>query len=687
MKNNPPLRLRRAPSIALIAGAVLAACGGGGGGSGEIAASAAVTLSGVAATGAPMAGAAVEVSDRKGDMVCRTTTGTDGKYDCTLDAGAQAPFAVSAKLEDQTLYSTSPAAESATVNITPLTTLIVSRLVPDGDPSTIGAAIHADPGVASETKVQARIDEVKTLLAPVLTAVGDTLDPIRGTFSADGTGHDRVLDALQISIRPEATSSNIEITVKTKPASDDDAPVKLTFNSADSAPASLAAEVRAEDLADDAIAGLAIGLMGRATACYAEPLDVRIEGVAAGSVLATGDATSVQAPPCRHLFLNDDPSAYLDNGLAVGSAGAFSGLFKDPATGTKFDRVQFEYQWANGDYYLTFRTTSRSGAVGWSALTVRKQGGILKAVGNQYAYDAGVRPVAVDREFPGQPQFSWFGSGYGPAIRNRVDPVTRLAVFTEVHVTAPDGRVSLYRPLAGNIYMGIVSSAGVQRTNVNQILGSSFQDAATPGQPLQKDGNGGATFIEPQLTDAELMALPDHGAWKIEWVHADAGKANVVQVYRTLTRAPTLGEIRKMKFVQLSAAFKAELMARSDVLTQQAFVFGAPSSLVPNTFLIGTAAGGDGWGLPEGAMAPTALAAYGRSATGASFSNSRSISGADRRGAISCTTLGAGDDHCGTDGGVVQFAEGSKVNFFELNTSTPRQMNVLKQIALYGLAP
>ena len=81
-------------------------------------------------------------------------------------------------------------------------------------------AIHADPAIASTAKVQQRVDEVKLLLAPLLTASGDSTDPIRGQFIANGSGHDRVLDALQISIRPEGATSNIEITVKTRPTDD-----------------------------------------------------------------------------------------------------------------------------------------------------------------------------------------------------------------------------------------------------------------------------------------------------------------------------------------------------------------------------------------------------------------------------------------------------------------------------------
>jgi hypothetical protein len=670
---------------------LLAACGGGGQQPPAPVTQAdptPVILSGVAATGAPLAGATVKVTDRRGDTACSTTAEEDGRYSCTLPPTAQAPLAVSATLEDTRLFSVVASAASGTVNVTPLTTLIVARLAPDGDPARLAAAIAADPELVTEAKVEARVAEVRTMLAPLLSAVGDQVDPLRGRFATDGTGHDKVLDSLQVSIRPEASSSNIEITVKARPASDDAGPLRLAFRSSDPPPPALAAPLHADDLVDDGVAGLVHGLMGRLTACYAEPLRVRIDGVADGAAQATGGAAQVKAPACRGLFLDDDPATYKDNGYLVGHAGAYSGLFRAAATGAKFDRANFEHQLANGDLFITFRTTSATGAVTHQTLTVRQQGGQLKAVGNQYAYDASVRAYVSEREFPLQPQFSWVGSGYAPAIRNHTDPVTKLPLFSEARVTAPDGRVSTYRPLAGRSSLGIVDPAsGRQRVNVVQFVGAAYQQPGTAGHPADKDGNSGAFFLPTQLTDDQIRALPDQGVWSIEFVHADPSVPNVVQTYRTVSRAPTLGEIRQMRFPQLSYDFKAELLARADGASNGGLRFGAPSAEQPNAFRFGTASGGDGWTVPDGAWAPSSVTVYGASAAGATFNDSLTVATTDRKGTVGCSTQSAGDLHCDASTGVVQLADGARINAFDLWTRSARQVELQKQVNLYRLTP
>lgn len=664
----------------------LAACGGGGGSNPvtEKPTFVPITLSGVVATGAPLSGAAVEVRDSLGASVCSTTTADDGSYDCTLQDDARAPFALSATLQERRLFSTCASTASDTANLTPLTTLIVARLVPDGDPSGLATALHSDPAIASADKVQAQIETVKTLLAPLLSAVGDDTDPIRGKFSANGSGHDQVLDALQVSIRPTGGMSNIELTLKVRPNDDADDPVKLAFSSRDVAPTPLTTPIRIDMLVDNAIAGLVNGFMGRATACYAEPLAQRVAG--AGATQVTGGPSAVQAPACRGLFIDDDPATYRDNGLIVGSSGAFAGLYRDSSTGARFDGGNFEYQWANGDLYVTFRSVSRTGVASAQALTLRKQGGQLKAIGNQYRYEATVRPFAAEREFPMQPQFTWLGSGYSPAIRNATDPSTGLALFAQAQVTAPDGRHSLYKPLSGRTYMGVVAANGAQRVNTVQFHAGAFKDPATLGLPMVKDGNSGAYFTEVQLSDEQILGLPDHGAWTIRWVHADPSLADVVQTYRTLTRAPTIGELRHLRIAELSPEFKAELLARSDVVDNGAVIFGNPSASQPNVFAVATASGEAGWTVPVNALAPTSINVYGwRPGTG-SFNDGASVSINDRKTTVPCSTESLGDQHCDTGTGVLQYAAGSRIDALELSAGSMRQMSVQRQVNLYRLA-
>ena len=268
--------------VALAALTLLSACGGGGDSAPQIDAGAGsntsstpnapatpspVILAGVAATGAPLTQASVKVNDTLGAEVCDTVTDAEGKYSCTLPDGARAPFAVAVRSDEMVLFSTTSSEVSATVNVTPLTSLIVARLTPNGDPAQFAQGIKNDPRIADAGKIEAQVKEVKALIAPLLDAVGDSIDPIAGSFKADGKGHDRVLDALQVTIRPEGTASNIEITVKTLPASDASAPLRIAFKSTDDRPSPMSGVINVNQLPDDAVAVQVNGLMGRLTAC------------------------------------------------------------------------------------------------------------------------------------------------------------------------------------------------------------------------------------------------------------------------------------------------------------------------------------------------------------------------------------------------------------------------------------
>jgi hypothetical protein len=204
-------------ALAVSLSIALSGCGGGSsggssGGSGS--APTAVTLEGVAATGAAFTGALITVYDKSGTAVgTATTDAATGGYTITLPASAQAPFVLEAVRDDQTLVSMLADPGSSVVNITSITTLIASRMSATGDPLNLKTAFKNDPTTITSAKLASRIVEIISVLKPLLDALGDFTDPVRGKFVADGTGFDRVLDALNISIRPTGAFANIEITV------------------------------------------------------------------------------------------------------------------------------------------------------------------------------------------------------------------------------------------------------------------------------------------------------------------------------------------------------------------------------------------------------------------------------------------------------------------------------------------
>jgi len=191
--------------FALSAIILMSGCSGSGGNSTPVSA----TLSGTAATGAPIDGT-VTVKDANGAEVS-IGTGTNGSF--TLDvAGMTPPYLLKIMPADgtRTLYSFSPQ-NGQTVNLTPTTNLAMFLASGKTDLDAMYAAWN---GMAvSEEQVAIAGDIVRENLKTQLTNAGiDTasFDVFTTSFSADSTGYDAVLDTLDISI--DATAGSIDIT-------------------------------------------------------------------------------------------------------------------------------------------------------------------------------------------------------------------------------------------------------------------------------------------------------------------------------------------------------------------------------------------------------------------------------------------------------------------------------------------
>ena len=128
-------------------------CGGGGSnsaaGGSAVVPQASITVSGMAATGAAFADAVITVVDSRGVTVGKSApVGSDGSYSITLDSAAVAPFVLVATRFDangdaETLVSVIASTGVTTANITPITTLIASRLSSSGDPAKLADELVA----------------------------------------------------------------------------------------------------------------------------------------------------------------------------------------------------------------------------------------------------------------------------------------------------------------------------------------------------------------------------------------------------------------------------------------------------------------------------------------------------------------------------------------------------------------
>lgn len=681
--------------LSCIAGAtllVLGGCGGGGGGSGggfflppastsepSPPPAASTTLIGVAATGAPFANAYITVIDATGTTVCNTETDATGVYSCTLPAGTQAPLTVRASRDDQVFYSAA-ANTSDIANVTPLTTVVVSRLSPNGNPASLVGALQSKPEAVTTKTLSDQVAALNAALQPVLDSLGLTpANLLSDAMVADGTGQDKLLDSLSVTARPDGTAANIEITVKTA----DGTPASIRFRSDDASIPAIDASVKVADVpAPDVVADL----FKRLTDCYGLPLTQRVSTASDDAGTAVGGPAQVVASACRGLFLGDDPSTFYSNGATVGrsatNTGAFASLFRGGATGLQWDQGNVEFFRANGDMVLSYRTKDAQGNTAFETLGARKVDGKLKLVGNGYAYRATVQPYEQQRDLLNTPAFSNYGTGYDIVIPNLTDS-NGNPIFQKAVVTAPWGTQLTFLPSVGYSTLRFGKPNGTVTGSSVYRLRGEYVSASTGGNPSDKESS--LTYAEPQYTDAQIAGLTNQGVWSIEFFHADTAKANVTQTTRTLSRALTIGELRQHPLARLSDGLRDFLKSGSPngyllVDTPIWLSFSTPPD------------GQDGWVVPEGALPPTQLSVYGNAPygsttagqNGAGFNDSATFPSGARKAVVYCSAQTASDKHCdSTD--ATRYAKNSTFNTFQLLATNKKQMEFSTSIGVYKL--
>ncbi len=202
--------IRLGCSLLLLSAFVLmTACGGGTGGDN----SNPQTVSGVAATGAPIKGTVV-LKDSNGVQLGPVNTDDDGNYSFEVSQ-LTPPFILKAVgvsgNQNYTLYSV--ATGSGNAHITPFSNLAL-QLATGTDSSAVFGADGSKPDIANinEAKLKAALIKIKNLLSPILTEYGVTdFDPITGDYSAiPGNKLDAMLDVIGIN----SDNSMLKITNK-----------------------------------------------------------------------------------------------------------------------------------------------------------------------------------------------------------------------------------------------------------------------------------------------------------------------------------------------------------------------------------------------------------------------------------------------------------------------------------------
>lgn len=677
--------------------ALLGACGGGGGGGGggfgglppiSIGGGeqpAATTLSGTVATGAAFAGAVLTVFDQTGAKVCEVTTTTEGTYSCTLPAGTKAPLVIQAVRDDLTLYSTTASTATGTTNVTPLTTIIVAQLSPNGDPSKLAAAIRADAGAVTAGSIGDQVAKLVAALQPLLTALNLSIDPMSGEFQANGTGQDRVLDSINVSVRPDGTASNIEITVKALPTGDESAPVSIVFRSGDATIAPLPALDTAA-LVQPPTPAMVQALLDRINACYALPLTERVDSPLESDGNAFGSAANVVAPACRTLFVGDDPASFVSAGAPIGRVSgqrrSFESLFRAGPTHLKHDRGNFEYFYANRDIALTYRWTDALGNTDNDVFNAKIVDGALKLTGNGNTYRAFVRPQLDKKDYLKHQNLVFHSVGYTLSIDNvrdgNGDPILSKVVATTASLPGTE-LVLVPRTGLNSLVLTPDGTAGSALNSPVWRMSARYLDPAQPGSP--SDFENANLFATPPYTDEQLRKIADQTVWKLEFFRADGATPNVVQYVRTFSRVPTIAEAVQTPMVELVPAMRAELLSGSQG-SARGIVFGAvdPSGAEANNVDFSAEGDLDAWVVPNGALAPTAFSVFGRApGGGARFNETVTVRSMARKAMVYCQPVSPSDAHCvPANNNSWQYAQDASISTFAFTARTARQVDVRK---------
>lgn len=657
----------------------LAACGGGGNAGDSVATAPPppapdIVLSGVAAEGAPMDGATIQMIDATGAVVGTAIADADGKYTVTLPADAKAPLVASAGKEDLVYHAPVAEAKSGRINITKLTNLIAAQLSPTGEPGALATQIRSGAATVSPAQVREVVDAVVEALQPLLTNAGDTVDPLSGEFDADGTGHDQVLSALDIAINPTGDASNITITVKAETPPDQQPPA-ITFTSG-AKPPPLPQQVATAELPASDTDALVASFLSKAQACYALPVAQRVNG---------SSAPFVVAPACRELFSGNDPTTFKHNGAVVDVTGAWSGLFRDAATGVTFTSPVIEFLNPGGKLLLGWKNTSTTGSVSWNRVWLQRENGALKAIGNQYDYPFRVRAWSESRNLVNTPDLSYRATGFDVNVQNWQHNGSPL--FAKVVVTTPSGRQVTLAPRTG------LSFLPVQGTTTSVVrLAGKFMDPATSGVPrkLSRMSNGEGLVwarnpadADTDWTDAEIRSINNIGRWKAEFYLASAPTVvAATQYHETMTRPLTLAELEQRAWATLTPAALQAVIAESASSGSIALNSSEAVELRMET------APHDFWMVPVGAHAPTYVQVFGflvNSGTPAPrFNDSASISSTARTATINCSTQGSSDLHCASPASPF-YSDNARANLLQMFAWDAKDMTWVSMAGTYKL--
>lgn len=189
----------------LLVGAFMAGCGG------SSSTPPATTVSGVAAAGAPIIGWAY-LKDSLGATKGPNDIAVDGSFSFDV-TGLTAPFYLVADgaVGGQSYRLHSAAITAGTANINPLTDLAVAAAAGVSDPGSVYSNPSAHP--INQTNLDQAVADIQNMLKPLLDAYNANINPITGSYTANHTGLDAVLDVVKVDVN--TSTGAVAVTDKT----------------------------------------------------------------------------------------------------------------------------------------------------------------------------------------------------------------------------------------------------------------------------------------------------------------------------------------------------------------------------------------------------------------------------------------------------------------------------------------
>lgn len=541
-------------TLALISAGLLTMYGCGGGGGSSDSASLA-TMSGVAATGTPLASGTVVVTDATGATVGTTTTGADGSYSLSFKPTLfTAPFVIAATgtvgEASVNLLSVQPtsvsASTTATVNITPITHAIAALLSSSGNPADLVTNIGTEKLNITTTKINAAEQGFRNAFASNMTAVGlaSTDNLLSGAFSAK---FDKLLDNLHVEVAP---SGEIQISSSAGAAVDD-------LGNTPTQPIAAKMVVLAKGTLPST-ADLS-NLPAPTTPIGIDALEAARLALNACFAVPASTPRTITTPACTNIaiagYKHDGRNASAEFSGLLSDTGNDNMLFQKPeilrqlSTTSSNERLLVRLSATRTDGLIrqlsTVAANNTTASSGW------------QLVGNQRDYETFVNGVANKRMSANTPANNRYETG----LNLYVGPSTDIASVQVTGPGLPPGGLTL-KAKSGCDFLAIDDGSGTPPNCASVYRLRSLKTDGTAFTP-----SSGNAYLFGSKTDAEIQTIIPMDLYKFVITQTSgAGGGTLTYWNRLRSRPLTVAEMGLVKFVDFTPATVA-LMTNATLYT------------------------------------------------------------------------------------------------------------------------